>query len=63
MGRPKGTSKTQISLRLPEDLVDRVKERLLDPVRQKTKYGNLSDLVTGLLYEWDRSNDVKLEDL
>lgn len=63
MGRPKGMPKIQISLRLPEDLIERLREALEDPVRNKTKYGSVSDLCAGLLYQWINVNPPKLEDL
>lgn len=42
--------------RIPEDLIAKVRETLQDPVRNKTKYGSVSELVTTLLYAWTQTN-------
>jgi len=57
MPRPRGVPKEKLTIKLPPDLIDRVRDRLKDPLRNKTKHGSLGTLIEALLYEWDRKND------
>ena len=63
MKKLKATPKEQINLRLPPDLIDRIRKKLHDPVYNKTGYGSVSTLITELLYQWDAQGDKKLEDI
>jgi len=63
MAKPKGTPTEQVNVRIPQDLADRIRARLSDPVRNKTQYGTVSKLLTALLYEWDAKGDKKLSDI
>jgi hypothetical protein len=55
--------KVAISVRLPEDLLERVRERLHDPLRNQVKHGSLTDVITNLLYEWLQSPENTLDKL
>lgn len=56
MARTTDNPTVQVNLRIPEDLIAKVRETLQDPVRNKTKYGSVSELVTTLLYAWTKTN-------
>lgn len=62
-GKQKGTPTEQVNLRIPVDLIDRIRSQLRDPLRNKTQYGSVSQLITALLYEWDSKNDKTLSDI
>lgn len=62
-GKQKGTPTEQVNLRLPVDLIDRIRTRLRDPLRNKTQYGSVSQLIASLLYEWDGRADKTLDDI
>lgn len=59
----KSSPKEQLNVRLPVDLVDRIRAKLLDPVYNKTKHGSIAELITELLYTWDARDDKRLEDI
>ena len=40
------------SMRIDQDLLDKVKANLLDPVTGRTKYGALQALIESLLWKW-----------
>lgn len=52
MARIKNDPKVQLNCRIPEDLAEKVRAKLQDPVRNKTRYGSAGELVTALLYAW-----------
>lgn len=63
MGRQKGLDKARLSIRIPTDLDERLRQRLNDPVRNKVRYGSMSDLVTHMLYEFLKHEDKELTEL
>ena len=42
----------QVTFRCPEDIITRLDNILLDPIRGKTKYGARSALLSNLIKEW-----------
>jgi len=53
MSRPLLTDRPKkVTLSLPTSVFNQVHLLLLDPLRARTKYGELSGLVTSLLYKW-----------
>lgn len=54
MARPRKYTEPRIcvSARLPESLVNEVRDHLRDPFTDKVAYGALGDLIHNLLREW-----------
>ena len=51
----------QINALVPESTYIKVKTLLLDPIYGRTKYGQMSGLITSLLNEWVASQTLKQE--
>lgn len=52
-----------LNVRIPVSVMHRVKEKLRDPVYNRTRYGAMSNLITRLLMNWleeaDQPNPTK----
>jgi hypothetical protein len=46
------------SMRIDQDLLEKVKTQLLDPVTGRTKYGALQALIESLLWKWLRDQSI-----
>ena len=56
-------SKVQCNFRCPPDLLHDVREKIQDPLRNKTKHGDLSNLIVALLYQWLNQDPTNLDSL
>lgn len=63
MPKPKGPPSEVVSIRVPVDLLESVKEKLKDPMRDRTKYGGMKELICTLLYEWIQDKNPKFNRL
>ncbi len=53
MGRPRSKPRSRaVHIRIPEDILAQVDEKLFDPYRGKPLYGGYAFLVSNLLRKW-----------